>query len=86
MGRLDILATIAHDVNEREGECYIVTGDKDARQLITERVKVLQGGMLDRRVDTYLALRSKLTPEQWEKWRELRREMGGRFHRRGPMS
>lgn len=36
----DILATIAHEVNEREGECYIVTGDKDARQLITERVKV----------------------------------------------
>jgi hypothetical protein len=37
-------------------------------------------------VDTYLALRSKLTPEQWEKWRALRSEMRGRFHRRGPVS
>jgi len=36
----DILATIAHQVNELEGECYLVTGDKDARQLITDRVKV----------------------------------------------
>ena len=26
--------------NELEGECYLVTGDKDCRQLITERVKV----------------------------------------------
>jgi Spy/CpxP family protein refolding chaperone len=60
--------------------------DPAAVKTVTERVKVLQGGMLDRRVDTYLALRSKLTPEQWEKWRELRQEMGGRFHRRGPVS
>ena len=59
--------------------------DPAAVKAVTERVKVLQGGMLDRRVATYLALRSKLTPEQWEKWRELRREMGGRFHRRGPV-
>ncbi len=36
----DLLATIAHEVNERDGDCYLVTGDKDARQLITERVKV----------------------------------------------
>ncbi len=60
--------------------------DPAAVKAVSERVKVLQGGILDRRVDTYLALRSKLTPEQWEKWRELRREMGGRFHRRGSMS
>jgi Spy/CpxP family protein refolding chaperone len=60
--------------------------DPAAVKAVTERVKVLQGGMLDRRVDTYLALRSKLTPEQWEKWRALRSEMRGRFHRRGPVS
>ena len=36
----DLLATVAHQVNEVEGECYLVTGDKDARQLITDRVKV----------------------------------------------
>jgi Spy/CpxP family protein refolding chaperone len=60
--------------------------DPAAVKAVTERVKVLQGGMLDRRVDTYLVLRSKLTPEQWEKWRALRSEMRGRFHRRGPVS
>jgi len=36
----DLLATIAHEVNEREGDCYLVTGDKDARQLITDHVSV----------------------------------------------
>ncbi len=36
----DLLATLAHQVNELGGDCYLVTGDKDARQLITERVKV----------------------------------------------
>ncbi len=36
----DLLATIAHQVNELGGECYVVTADKDARQLITDRVKV----------------------------------------------
>ena len=36
----DLLATIAHRVNELEGDGYLVTADKDARQLITDRVKV----------------------------------------------
>lgn len=36
----DILATIARVTEERGGECFLVTGDKDARQLITDRVKV----------------------------------------------
>ena len=36
----DMLATIAHLTNELEGECYMVTADKDCRQLITDRVKV----------------------------------------------
>jgi DNA polymerase-1 len=36
----DLLATIAHRTNELEGECYVVTADKDARQLITDLVKV----------------------------------------------
>ncbi len=50
-----------------------------------ERVKALQGRLLDRRLDTYLALRSKLTPDQWAKWVELRKEMGGHFRGRfGP--
>lgn len=36
----DILATIARIVDEAGGECYIVSGDKDCRQLITNRVKI----------------------------------------------
>ncbi len=36
----DLLATVAHQVNALEGECYLVTGDKDCRQLITDLVKV----------------------------------------------
>jgi DNA polymerase-1 len=37
----DVLATVAHLVNERGGECVIITADKDCRQLLTERVKIL---------------------------------------------
>ena len=36
----DLLATIAHQTNELQGECYIVSADKDCRQLITDLVKV----------------------------------------------
>lgn len=36
----DILATIAHVTNALEGECFVVTADKDCRQLITDHVKV----------------------------------------------
>ena len=56
-----MLATIARLAEELGGECYLVTGDKDCRQLITDRVKVYnirkdqvyrprgaQGGMGDR--------------------------------------
>jgi len=53
---------------------------------VTDRVKALQGALLDRRVDAYLTLRSKLTPEQWEQWRALRHKMGHRFRGRGPVS
>lgn len=60
--------------------------DPAALKAVTEQVKALQGALLDRRVDTYLALRSKLTPEQWEQWRTLRHKMGHRFHGRGRVS
>jgi len=36
----DVLATVARLTEELGGECYLVTGDKDCRQLITERVKI----------------------------------------------
>ncbi|MFN0020731.1 MAG: DNA polymerase I [Pirellulaceae bacterium] len=36
----DVLATMGRLVSEAGGAAYLVTGDKDARQLISERVKV----------------------------------------------
>jgi DNA polymerase-1 len=36
----DILAHVARETEIRGGECYLVTGDKDCRQLITDQVKV----------------------------------------------
>lgn len=36
----DILATFARLCDEREWECYLVTGDKDCRQLISDHVSV----------------------------------------------
>ncbi|NCA12423.1 DNA polymerase I, partial [bacterium] len=37
----DILATIARQVEGRGGECVLATSDKDARQLLSERVRLL---------------------------------------------
>ena len=37
----DILATVAKFVDEQQGNCLLVTSDKDCRQLITDRVKML---------------------------------------------
>jgi DNA polymerase-1 len=36
----DILATVAQITEERGGQCYLVTADKDCRQLITDRVRL----------------------------------------------
>ena len=36
----DVLATVARLVDSRGGECFLVSGDKDCRQLLTERVKI----------------------------------------------
>ncbi|HLA85394.1 MAG TPA: DNA polymerase I [Thermoguttaceae bacterium] len=36
----DVLATVARLVDGLGGECYLVTSDKDCRQLITDRVKL----------------------------------------------
>ena len=36
----DVLATVARIVADRGGECVLVTGDKDCRQLLGERVKM----------------------------------------------
>ena len=60
--------------------------DADAADLkaVTEKVKALQSAVLDQRVDTYLALRSKLTADQWQKWIELRQHLGRRVRGHGP--
>ena len=36
----DILATVARQVEERGGDCLLVTSDKDCRQLITDQVQM----------------------------------------------
>jgi len=36
----DVLATVARITDELGGQCRVVTGDKDCRQLITDRVQV----------------------------------------------
>ena len=36
----DIMATIAREVDERGGKCFLVTSDKDCRQLITPNVRL----------------------------------------------
>ncbi len=36
----DVLATVADQVEQLGGQCYLVTSDKDCRQLITDQVKV----------------------------------------------
>lgn len=37
----DILAKLAREVDRRGGECFLVTTDKDCRQLISDRVRML---------------------------------------------
>lgn len=37
----DVLATLARICHEQAANCYVVTGDKDCRQLITDRVSIL---------------------------------------------
>ena len=36
----DVVATVARITDELGGQCFVVTGDKDCRQLITDHVKV----------------------------------------------
>jgi Spy/CpxP family protein refolding chaperone len=50
--------------------------DPAAVRTAAAQVQTVQARFLDRRLDAYLVLRAKLTPEQWAKWVELRREIG----------
>ena len=58
--------------------------DPAAVKAAGERVKGLQAKLMDRRLDGYLALRSKLTADQWAKWVELRKERARRWRGRFP--
>jgi len=55
-------------------------------QTAATQVKTLQDKLFDQRLQTQLAIRAKLTPEQWQHWFELRQGMGhrGMRHGRGP--
>ncbi len=49
----DVVATVARLADELGGRCFIVSGDKDCRQLITERVKlynIRKNEVIDREV------------------------------------
>jgi len=61
------------------------TADAAAIQTAAAQVKELQATVLDHRLQTQLAVRAKLTPEQWQQWRTLRQGMGhrGGRHRGG---
>jgi len=52
--------------------------DPAAIQTAAAQVKELQAKVLDHRLQTQLAVRAKLTPEQWKQWRTLRQGMGHR--------
>jgi len=46
--------------------------DPGAIQAAAAQVKALQAKLFDQRLQTQLAIRAKLTPEQWQRWSELR--------------
>lgn len=57
--------------------------DPAALKATAERIKSIQGKLLDRRLDTMIGLRSQLSPDQWAKWLELRQAKGHRWMSRG---
>lgn len=61
------------------------TADASAIRAAAAQVTELQAKVLDHRLQTQLAVRAKLTPEQWKQWRTLRQGMGhrGGGHRGG---
>jgi Spy/CpxP family protein refolding chaperone len=54
------------------------TADTAAIQAAASQVKAQQAALFDERLQTQLALRTKLTAEQWQQWQSLRK---GRWHR-----
>lgn len=60
------------------------TADPAAIQSVATQVKTLQNQLFDQRLQTRLAIRAKLTPEQWQQWMTLRQGRGRRWMHRGP--
>jgi Spy/CpxP family protein refolding chaperone len=59
------------------------TAAPDAIQSAAAQAKSLRDQLFDRRLQTQLAIRSKLTPDQLAKWAEMRKGMGHGGWRRG---
>jgi Spy/CpxP family protein refolding chaperone len=60
------------------------TPDPMAVQALATQIKAQQAILFDARLQTQLALRAKLTPEQWQQWQALRKGMGHRRMHRTP--
>lgn len=59
------------------------TADPAAIQSAAAQVKALQNQLFDQRLQTRLALRARLTPEQWQQWTALRPGQGRGWMHRG---
>jgi Spy/CpxP family protein refolding chaperone len=60
------------------------TADPGAIQTAAAQVKSLRDKLFDERIQSQLALRAKLTPEQYAKWLELGKGAAMRHRGRGP--
>ncbi len=59
------------------------TVDSAAVQAAVAEVKTRQDALFDGRLQVQLALRAKLTPQQWQQWQALRKTQGHRWMRHG---
>ena len=55
-----------------------------AIQAMATQIKTQQAALFDARLQAHLALRAKLTPEQWQQWQALRKGMAHRKMHRAP--
>jgi Spy/CpxP family protein refolding chaperone len=58
--------------------------DPTAVQALATQIKTQQAALFDARLQTLVALRAKLTPDQWQQWQALRKGMGHRWMHRAP--
>jgi Spy/CpxP family protein refolding chaperone len=60
------------------------TPDPTAVQAVAMQIKTQHAALFDARLQTRLALRAKLTPEQWQQWQALRKGIAHRRMHRAP--